>query len=328
MNQNINLASSSSPHIRSGETTQRIMLDVAVALVPALIAAVLVFGLRALLVTLISAVSCVAFEWGYRRLLHKHCTVGDMSAVVTGILLAFCLPATIPYWMVVCGAFFAIVIVKQLFGGLGKNFLNPALAGRAFLFCWPVEMVKFVSPHTPLSLFGSNADIVSAATPLHHMVMPTLPSNSILDMFIGNIGGSIGEVSALAILIGGAYLIARKVISVRIPLSFVGTVATLTLIFSRGDADSFQWMLYSVLGGGLMLGAFFMATDYATSPVTPRGQIVYGIGCGALTVFIRYFGLYPEGVSYAILIMNACAILFDRFCAPKRFGKAKDGAGV
>ncbi|MEG2938717.1 MAG: RnfABCDGE type electron transport complex subunit D [Oscillospiraceae bacterium] len=189
-------------------------------------------------------------------------------------------------------------------------------------------MVKFVSPHTPLSLFGSNADIVSAATPLHHMVMPTLPSNSILDMFIGNIGGSIGEVSALAILIGGAYLIARKVISVRIPLSFVGTVATLTLIFSRGDAVSFQWMLYSVLGGGLMLGAFFMATDYATSPVTPRGQIVYGIGCGALTVFIRYFGLYPEGVSYAILIMNACAILFDRFCAPKRFGKAKDGAGV
>ena len=214
-----------------------------------------------------------------------------------------------PYWQAALGSAFAIIVVKCLCGGLGQNIFNPALAARAFLLLvYPVGLTRYMG-----------VDGVSAATPLHHMVMPALPEESILDMFLGNCPGSIGEISALALLAGGAYLLYRKVISIRIPAAYIGTVAVLTLVFSKTDAPA-QWMLYSLFSGGLMLGAIFMATDYATSPVTAKGQIVYGIGCGVLTVIFRYFGLYPEGVTYAILLMNACVWVIDRYTAPRRFG--------
>ena len=227
------------------------------------------------------------------------------------------LPVSVPYWQVAVGSVFAIIIVKALCGGLGQNIFNPALAARAFLMLiWPLGLTKYPS---------LGVDGVSSATPLHHMVMPALPEESLLDMFLGNCPGSIGEISALALLLGGAYLVIRKVISPRIPVAYIGTVAVLTLVFHKTDAP-IQWMLYSLLSGGLMLGAIFMATDYATSPATARGQIVYGIGCGVLTVVFRYFGIFPEGVTYAILLMNALVWVIDRYTAPRRFGVKKGGA--
>ena len=244
-------------------------------------------------------------------------------------LLAFVCPVYLPYWIVLIGDFFAIVVVKQLFGGLGKNFLNPALAGRAFLMlCYPVEMTTWVLPG-PANWAGvvSAVDAVTGATPLSADFMHggLLPEGvTLADMFVGNVGGCIGEVSALALLLGGGYLLLRKVISWRIPVAYLGSVALLTLIFSKGQ-DPVLWMLYSLMGGGVLLGAFFMATDYATSPVTPMGQLIYGVGCGVLTVCFRYYGLFPEGVTYAILLMNACAWSLDRLTPPKRFGTVKGG---
>ena len=314
MNETKNLIVSSSPHIRTPRDTRAIMLDVIIALAPALIASVIFFGFKALLVTVVSVVSCVAFEYLYRKLMKKHCTIGDLSAVVTGMLLAFCLPAGTPWWVVVIGAFFSIVLVKQLFGGIGKNIWNPALTGRAFLL---VSYALIMTTWTPTNF--QHVDAATYATPLASLHSGVLASDSIGAMFLGNIGGSLGEVSALALLLGGAYLVVRKVISPRIPLSFIGTVAVVTLIFSRGNAH-FAWMLQNVFSGGLMLGAIFMATDYCTSPVTPKGQIIYGVGCGLLTVLIRYFGGYPEGVSFAILIMNVTVWMIDKNTAPRRFG--------
>jgi electron transport complex protein RnfD len=221
----------------------------------------------------------------------------------------------VPYWQVVLGSFFAIVFVKCLCGGLGQNIFNPALAARAMLMVvFPMGLTRYVG-----------VDGVSAATPLHHMVMPALPEESVLDMFLGNCPGSIGEISALALLLGGAYLVYRKVISLRIPVAYLGTVAVLTLIFGK-TYNHFSWMLYSLFSGGLMLGAIFMATDYATSPATPVGQVIYGVGCGVLTVIFRYFGLFPEGVTYAILLMNAVVWFIDRHTAMRRFGTGKRGA--
>ncbi len=314
MNETKNLIVSSSPHIRTPRDTRAIMLDVIIALAPALIASVIFFGFKALLVTAISVVSCVAFEYLYRKLMKKHCTIGDLSAVVTGMLLAFCLPVSTPWWVVVIGAFFSVVLVKQLFGGLGKNIWNPALTGRAFLL---VSYALIMTSWTPTNF--QNVDAATYATPLASLHNGVLASDSIGAMFIGNVGGSLGEVSALALLLGGAYLVVRKVISLRIPLSFIGTVAVVTLIFSRGNAH-FAWMLQNLFSGGLLLGAIFMATDYCTSPVTPKGQIIYGVGCGLLTVLIRYFGGYPEGVSFAILIMNVMVWMIDKNTAPRRFG--------
>jgi electron transport complex protein RnfD len=225
------------------------------------------------------------------------------------------LPHTVPYWMCAVGSVFAILVVKALCGGLGQNIFNPALAARAMLMLvCPVGLTRYVG-----------IDGVTAATPLHHMVMPALPEESLLDMFLGNCPGSIGEISALALLLGGAYLVARKVISLRIPAAYLGSVAVLTLVFSKTDAPV-QWMLYSLLSGGVMLGAIFMATDYATSPATPVGQVVYGIGCGVLTVVFRYFGLFPEGVTYAILLMNALVWFIDRKTPIRRFGTKRGGA--
>ena len=327
----LKLIASSSPHIRSNEDTRSIMLDVIIALMPALVMGVYVFGWRALTSTLVSVASCVVWEWIYRKLLKKSCSVGDLSAVVTGILLAFVCPVQTPYWMLVIGAFFSIVLVKQLYGGIGCNFLNPALAGRAILLAsYAGAMTNYVKVGEKAALIGSNADIVTAATPMAIMkegteeAFTTLMSNySIGDMFLGKVGGSLGEVSALCLLVGGVYLLIRKVISWQIPVAYIGTVAILTLIAAPAGIDNVQYMLYNVFGGGLMLGAIFMATDYATSPVTKPGQLIFGLGCGLLTCFIRRFGSYPEGVCYSILIMNCTTWLLDKYIRPTIYGAVK-----
>lgn len=320
------LTISSSPHAHSPVTTQTIMRDVLIALVPALLGSIYFFGFRALLVTLVSADACVFFEWGFCKVRKLHCKTYDLSAVVTGVLLAFVCPVTIPYWTIILGDFFAIVLVKMLFGGLGKNIVNPALAGRAFLFSWPVLMSNWVKVGFDNAAgLLSTADAVTAATPMSAMHQGALPEESILDMFLGNIGGCIGETSALLLIIGFIYLLYRKVITARIPLAYIGTVAILAFLFPQGN-DRIAWMAAQVFGGGLMLGAIFMATDYVTSPLTKLGQIVYGIGCGVITILIRYFGGYSEGVTYAILCMNACAVLLDKIGRPVKFGAPKKEA--
>ena len=317
------LTISSSPHSHGKTTTQTIMRDVLIALLPALAGAVYFFGLRSLMVTLVSVAACVFFEWAWCRIMKQDCKVYDLSACVTGVLLAFVCPVTVPYWVLIIGDLFAIGLVKMLFGGIGKNVVNPALAARAFLMSWPVAMTTWVKVgwENQAGLF-SGVDAVTAATPMAAMHQGQLPEASVLEMFLGNVGGCIGETSAALLLIGLAYLLLRKVISVRIPLAFIGTVAVLTFLFPMGH-DRLTWMTAQLCGGGLMLGAVFMATDYVTSPVTKLGQVVFGIGCGALTVLIRYFGGYSEGVSYAILIMNCCVVLLDRIGRPKKYGGLK-----
>ena len=310
----MNLTVASSPHIRGYFKTGRIMLDVVLALLPALGVGIWMHGLRSLAVTAVSVLCCIGGEYLYSVVTRTRNTVVDGSAVVTGLLLAMTLPATVPYWLIGVGSLFAIVLVKALCGGLGQNIFNPALSARAFMMLIaPAYLVRF-----------EGLDGVTTATPLHHMVMPALPEESLWEMFLGICPGSIGEVSTLALLLGGAYLVWRKVISLRIPLAYLGTVAVLTLVFAKTD-DPVVWMLYSLCSGGVMLGAIFMATDYATSPVTALGQIVYGMGCGVLTVVFRYFGLFPEGVTYAILLMNALVWTLDRYTIPRRFGVMKGG---
>ncbi len=320
------LTISSSPHVHSPVTTQTIMRDVLIALVPAMLGAVYFFGVRALTVTIVSVLACLFFEWGYCKLLKVDCKIYDLSAAVTGVLLAFVCPVTIPYWTIILGALFAIGLVKMLFGGLGRNIVNPALAGRAFMFSWPVLMSTWVKVgvENAASPFIA-ADVVTAATPMGNLHAGLLPETSIMDSFWGNVGGCIGETSAALLLVGFLYLLVRKVITPRIPVAFVGTVAVLTFLFPMGQPPV-DWMLYQLFSGGLMLGAIFMATDYVTSPLTHLGQIVYGIGCGALTVLIRYFGGYPEGVSYAILCMNCCVVLLDRIGRPVKFGAPRKEA--
>ena len=274
------------PQVRTKTDTSRIMLDVIIGLVPAMIVAVWQFGFKALALIAVSVVASVFFEWGYRKLMKKPSSIGDLSACVTGILLVLCMPVDAPLWMPVVGAFFAIVIVKQLYGGLGKNFVNPALAGRAFLFfSWTSTMTKWtidgVTMATPLSLMKAGSDVAANGY-------------DFMQMFTGiGMPGSLGEISTAALLIGGIWLLARKVINWRIPVAFIGTVAVLTFIVPMHDFDRLDWMLYNLLSGGLFLGAIFMATDYSTSPVTKAGQVIFAVGCGALTVFIRYFGSYP-----------------------------------
>ena len=326
---NLKLIATSNPHIRSSETTRSIMLDVIIAMLPALAFAIFNFGLRALTLTAVSVVGCVFWEWLYRKLMKKPQSIGDLSSVVTGMLLAFVCPVQMPYWMIIIGDFFAIVVVKQLFGGIGKNFLNPALAGRAVLLAsYAGTMTSWVDPAVnKAAIIGSNADIVTTATPL--AIMKTgdfaelLSAHSVGSMFVGTgIPGSLGEVSALALLIGGVYLIWRKVINWQTPVSYIATVAVLTFLFPK-QGSGLEWMLYSIFGGGLFLGAFFMATDYATSPVTKKGQFIFGIGCGLFTVLIRYFGSYNEGVCYSIMVMNLFVALIDKYTKPTRFGVVK-----
>ena len=320
------LTISSSPHVHSPVTTQTIMRDVLIALVPALIGSVYFFGPRALTVTLVSVLACFFFEKLWCKLMKQDDKTYDLSACVTGVLLAFVCPPTIAYWQIVLGALFAIILVKMLFGGIGRNIVNPALAGRAFMFSWPVAMSTWVKVGwaNQASVF-STADIVTEATPLANMHQGLMPEASIMDMFWGNVGGCIGETSAFLLLIGLVYLLARKVIKITIPACYIGTVAVLTLLFPMGNPP-IQWMAAHLFGGGLMLGAIFMATDYVTSPITTLGQVLYAIGCGALTVLIRYFGGYNEGVSYAILVMNGFVVLFDRIGRPTKYGAPKKEA--
>ena len=325
---NLKLIATSNHHIRGSETTSSIMLDVIIAMLPALAFAIFNFGLRALTLTAVSVVGCIFWEWLYRKLMKKPQSIGDLSCVVTGMLLAFVCPVQMPYWTILIGDFFAIIVVKQLFGGIGKNFLNPALAGRAVLLAsYAGTMTSWVDPAAGKApIIGSVADVVTTATPL--AVMKTGDFAALTDtynvgnMFIGQIPGSLGEVSALALLIGGAYLIWRKVINWQTPVSYIATVAVLTFLFPK-QGSGLEWMLYSVFGGGLFLGAFFMATDYATSPVTKKGQLIFGIGCGLFTVLIRYCGSYNEGVCYSIMVMNLLVALIDKYTKPTRFGVVK-----
>ena len=324
----LNLIATSSPHIRGSETTRSIMLDVIIAMIPALIFGCFNFGMRALLLTGVSVIGCVFFEWLYRKLMKKPQSVGDLSAVVTGMLLALTCPVTVEYWQILIGDFFAIIFVKQLFGGIGKNFINPALGGRAALVAsYAGSMTKWIDPAAnKAAVLGSNVDVITAATPMAYLkggdIEGRKAAYSVTDVFMGTIGGSMGEVSAIALLLGGAYLIWRKVINWQTPVAYIGTVAVLSFLFPK-PGSGIEWMLYSVFGGGLMLGAIFMATDYATSPVTKKGQVIYGIGCGLLTVFIRYFGALNEGVCYSIMVMNCCTALIDKYTKPTRFGVVK-----
>ena len=318
----MNTTISRAPFLTSRESARAPMVDVLVALLPVLGMSCYFFGLRALLVTLVSVASCVGVEALFQLLVYRTVTVNDLSAAVTGVLLAFCLPVSIPYWAVVLGAAFSMVVVKGLFGGLGKNFLNPALAGRAFLCTFPALMSHWTAPLDELSL-SLTADAVTSATPLAALHRGALPSQSLEQLFLGQSAGSLGEASALMLLIGGIYLMLRKVISPRIPAYYLGTVAALSLLTCPAGIGRPTWVAYQLLSGGLMLGAFFMATDYVTSPVTRWGHTLYAIGCGALTVLMRTFASYPEGVCYAILMMNTTVCLVDRVLRPRPFGAAR-----
>ena len=319
------LTLSVSPHVQASESTTHIMADVLIALTPAMLGAVIFFGFRAVVMLLVSAGAAVFFEWGYRRLMKKDSTIRDGSAAVTGVLIAMVCPPTVPLWVLVIGDLFAIVVVKQLYGGIGKNFVNPALAARAFLFSWPVLMSTWAVPGQRLAVFGANADAVTEATALSYLHNGQLPAQRLLQLFMGNVSGSLGETSALLLVLGALYLLSRRVISPRIPLCYLGTVAVIALLFPQGNGR-LVWAAAQLCSGGLMLGAWFMATDYTTSPLTKWGQVIYGVGCGLITMFIRYFGAYPEGVTYAILIMNVCVALLDKVGLPRRFGTGKGGA--
>lgn len=307
---------SSSPHVKTLDTTQRLMGDVLIGLAPAAAAAGYFFGSRALMVMAVAVGAAVLSEHLVARLGRRRTTIGDLSAAVTGLLLAFNLPPGVPLWVPVIGSGVAILLVKALFGGLGGNFLNPALAARAILLAaWPVHMTAWVRPY----------DLVATATPLATLVpkgAAGVPLPGYLDMFIGAIPGSLGETSALALLVGGGYLLWRRVIGWHTPVAFIGTVCVLTWLLGPSGIGSGDPLAH-VLSGGLMLGALFMATDYVTSPVTARGRIIMGVGCGLLTVLIRVYGAYPEGVSYSILIMNVATPLIDRWVTPRKFGMVK-----
>lgn len=311
---------SSSPHIRSNDKTSTIMRDVVIALTPATLYGIYIFGMNALMVVAVCILTAVLVEAGIQKMRNKPVTISDWSAVVTGLLLAMNMPGNSPWWLAVIGAFFAIAIAKHAFGGLGHNFINPALAARAFIMSgWMGRMTGYTLP---------KVHEISQATPLN-VIKGALDSDalsavketaSLGDMFFGNIGGVIGETSALLLLLGGLYLLFRGVITYRIPAFYIGTVALLSYVMYGFDLEL---VLYLLLGGGLMLGAFFMATDYSSSPINPRGQMIFAIGCGILTVIIRRFGGYPEGVSYSILLMNVAAPLIEKYSSPKVFGGGK-----
>ncbi len=310
------------PHIRGEKNVSHIMRDVIIALMPALIGAIYLFGMKALIVTATSAAFCVLFEYLWNKITGKPNSCGDLSAIVTGILLAYSMPANIPLYMLIIGDAFAIIVVKCFYGGLGHNFVNPALAARAFLLaCWPIAMTSYPAPYDGLGLFGS-ANAVSGATPL--AVIKGLEGatvSSLWNLFFGYVSGCIGEVSAFLLVIGAVYLIIRRVINLIIPLTYLVTVGLFGVAFS--DFGFF----FHIFSGGIVLAAFFMATDYVTSPVSHMGQFVYALGAGIITGVIRIFGGYPEGVTYAILIMNIVTPLLDKYIKPKKFGKAVKANG-
>lgn len=303
------LTGSLAPHLRANETTRKIMLDVIIALIPAMIASIYYFGMNALMLILVSVASAVAFEAITQKLFKKDILIGDLSAVVTGILIAFNLPANAPWWIAVFGAGFAIVLVKECFGGIGSNFMNPALAARvALVSSWPGIMSTYVNP-----------DGIASATPLGIMKSGSTALPSMTRMLMGDIGGSLGETAAVLLIIGGLYLIIRKVISWKTPVIYI--VTTVVMLLLLGVDTSL--IPYHILGGGLILGAFFMATDYSSTPVTPKGKIIFAIGCGILTALIRVKGGMPEGVSYSILLMNIASPIIEKFTKPKVFGEVK-----
>lgn len=296
---------SSSPHVRSNETTQSIMVDVAIAMLPATAFGVFQFGVHALLVLIVTIAACVLSEYVFEKITKRPCTISDFSAVVTGMILALNMPPEIALWIPALGGVFAIIVVKQLYGGLGQNFMNPALAARCFL------LISFTGQMSAFTLDGW-----TGATPL--AVLKAGESVDVAAMFIGKIPGTIGEVSVIALLIGAAYLVVKKVISLRIPVTYILTTAVFVFIFGQQDLN---YVLAHLCGGGLIFGAFFMATDYVTSPITPKGQIVFGILLGILTGLFRIFGGSAEGVSYAIIISNLLVPLIERFTLPTPFGK-------
>lgn len=308
------LVVSASPHFRSKQTSQNIMLDVIIALIPSLIASCFIFGIRSLLLTVVSVVACVLFEYLSRKVMKRHNTIADLSAVVTGMLLAFNLPASMPIWMVIIGDFFAIVIAKQFFGGIGQNFVNPALVGRiALMLSFPSAMGKYPEP-----LARSVA--ITSATPLAALKVGELPEPSLLGMFLGVRGGCLGEVCIAALLLGFIYLLVRKVISWHIPVTYIGAVAVIMLAKSGFDI---QFVAYELMAGGLVLGAVYMATDYTTSPVSQRGKVIYALGCALITSLIRIFGNLPEGVSFSIILMNILVPHIEHISIPKPFGTPK-----
>lgn len=306
-----NFVVSGTPHVRSKESIQSIMRDVIIALVPATAAGIYYFGLRALILIVAAIISAVFFEWLYEKITRKPVTINDLSAVVTGLLLAMNLPASAPVWVAIVGSAFAIIFAKQLFGGLGQNFINPALAGRAFLLAsYPTEMTTWVVPN------GLAADAATYATPLAQLKNGTLDA-SLGQLVMGQVGGTIGETCAIALIIGGLYLLWKHVISWKIPVIYIATVFILFAVIGR---HGMRMPVQEIFAGGVMLGGIFMATDYASSPVTPKGQVIFAVGAGLLTYLIRTFGGYPEGVSYSILIMNCCVPLIERFTEPTIFG--------
>ena len=314
---NNKLIVTAAPHITSTDTTQKIMQRVCLALLPTLIASVIIFGINALILVAVTVVACVFFEWGYCKLMHRENPTGDFSAVVTGLLLAFNLPATLPWWMAIVGAFIAIVVVKQLFGGLGYNFANPAIVGRiAMAMGFAGAMSNYPHPVSEIDAFAS-------ATPL--AVAGQVGSESYLTLLLGVHGGVLGETCAITILIGGLFLIATKVISPTIPVTYLATVAVLSLVAGEDP-------IYQLLSGGLLLGAFFMATDYVTSPTTTKGKLIFGLGLGIITCGIRFLGTMAEGVSFSILLMNLTVPYIEVLTRQDRLGiakvkKNKEGAG-
>ncbi|MCM1105815.1 MAG: RnfABCDGE type electron transport complex subunit D [Blautia sp.] len=307
---------SSSPHVRAKDSTSRVMLYVIIALLPASLFGIYNFGFRALLLILITIASCVASEWLFDKIVHKKNTVGDLTAVVTGLLLALNFPVGLPWWEAVIGGVFAIVIVKMLFGGLGQNFMNPALGGRCFL------LIAFAADMTNFNVVKNGAEVYTGATPLSLIRNEGLSSVNVMDMLLGKTAGTIGETSVIAVLIGAIILILCGVIDLRIPASYIVTFAIFMFIFGAERFDV-TYVVAQLCGGGLMLGAFFMATDYVTSPITPRGQIVFGICCGLLTGLFRCFGANAEGVSFAIILSNLLVPIIEKITVPNAFGVVK-----
>ena len=314
-----NLVVSSAPHLVTNMDTSKIMLMVLIGLAPSFLVSIYVFGARVIALTAVCIAASMFFEWAWNKLMHKPQTVGDLSAAVTGTLIAFNVPSGLPYWIAIVGCFVAIIVVKQLYGGIGKNVVNPAITARIVLF------ISFATEMTTWPLPRMAADATSTATPLGILAEggAELPSN--MQMFLGFIGGSMGEVSALALLIGGLFLIWKKIISPIIPCCFIGTVFVFALIYyaATGDGNALQMAIFHICAGGVMLGAFFMATDYVTSPLLPMGKVIFGIGCGIITMVIRLWGQYPEGVSFSILIMNCLTPLIEDFCQKRLYGGAK-----
>ena len=308
---------SSSPHVRSKDSTSRIMLYVIIALLPTSFFGIYNFGIRALLLIVITIASCVASEWVFNKIVKKKNTVDDLSAVVTGLLLALNLPAGLPWWEAVLGGVFAIIIVKCMFGGLGQNFMNPALGARCFL------LIAFAADMTNFNVTSNRVDVYSGATPLALIKNEGLDSVNVKDMLIGNTAGTIGETSVIAIMIGAIILIMLGVIDLKIPASYIITFAVFMFLFGA-DRFYMNYVVAELCGGGLMLGAFFMATDYVTSPITPKGQIIFGICCGLLTGIFRCFGANAEGVSFSIILSNVLVPIIEKISVPRAFGLVKE----